>query len=136
MIDHCGARRVAWPRPGLPGATMVFDKAVLMDGQHGQVRQRRAPPVDFDRRSPAPTRRIAMARRTEPPVMVGAIIDRVRHGVVETLIAKIPSSPYEGRWSFPNGPADPAERDCPIGRLNHPLNIKCRTNNPEGPPMH
>jgi len=50
-----------------------------------------------------------MARRTEPPVMVGAIIDRVRHGVVETLIAKIPSSPYEGRWSFPNGPADPAE---------------------------
>lgn len=50
-----------------------------------------------------------MARRAQPPVMVGAIIDQVNRGVIETLIAKIPSPPYQDKWSFPNGPALPGE---------------------------
>jgi ADP-ribose pyrophosphatase YjhB (NUDIX family) len=50
-----------------------------------------------------------MSRRTGPPIMVGGIIDRVAHGVIETLIARIPNPPYQDRWSFPNGPADHGE---------------------------
>ncbi|MDM8008687.1 MAG: NUDIX domain-containing protein [Phycisphaerae bacterium] len=61
-----------------------------------------------------------MARRTGPPVMVGAIIDRVSHGVIETLIAKIPTPPYEGCWTFPNGPADPGEApESALRRMLH-----------------
>jgi len=50
-----------------------------------------------------------MTRRAIPPVMVGAIIDKISHGVIETLIAKIPSPPYQDKWTFPNGPALPGE---------------------------
>lgn len=41
--------------------------------------------------------------------MVGAIIDRVSHGALETLIAKLRTPPYENCWTFPNGPADARE---------------------------
>lgn len=61
-----------------------------------------------------------MARRTGPPVMVGAIIDRVSHGVIETLIARIPTPPYEGCWTFPSGPADAGEApEAALRRMLH-----------------
>ena len=50
-----------------------------------------------------------MTRDVEPPTMASAVIDRRRHGMLEVLIGKIPTAPYEGRWTFPNGPIQGAE---------------------------
>jgi 8-oxo-dGTP diphosphatase len=50
-----------------------------------------------------------MTLRDEPLGMVGAVISRRRAGMPEVLIAKNPSAPYEGLWSFPVGPIDRGE---------------------------
>jgi len=50
-----------------------------------------------------------MPKPPEPPAMAAAVVDRTRDGFPEVLIAKIPTPPYEGRWTFPNGPIDEGE---------------------------
>ena len=50
-----------------------------------------------------------MAKRQKPPAMASAVIARARQGTTEVLIAKIPTAPYEGRWTFPNGPIEDGE---------------------------
>ena len=43
------------------------------------------------------------------PAMASAVIERISRGSHKVLIARIPTAPYEGRWTFPNGPIDPGE---------------------------
>lgn len=50
-----------------------------------------------------------MTRREELQGMASAVIDRVRRGTREILITRIPTAPYEGRWTFPNGPIERGE---------------------------
>jgi 8-oxo-dGTP diphosphatase len=50
-----------------------------------------------------------MTRRAEPPIMVSAVVDRSRQGMLETLIGKIPTPPHDGKWTFPSGPAEQGE---------------------------
>ena len=51
--------------------------------------------------------------------MASAVIDRISHGPPEVLIAKIPTAPYEGRWTFPNGPIE--EGEAPQAALRRAL---------------
>lgn len=50
-----------------------------------------------------------MTKRSELPAMAAAIIERTNRGAAEVLIAKIPTEPYQGKWTFPNGPIEPGE---------------------------
>jgi 8-oxo-dGTP pyrophosphatase MutT (NUDIX family) len=50
-----------------------------------------------------------MARQQTPPVMASGVVEQVREGTREVLIGRIPSAPYEGKWTFPSGPVESGE---------------------------
>lgn len=63
-----------------------------------------------------------MAKRREPPAMASAVIHRTRQGTREVLIGKIPTAPYEGRWTFPGGPVEEGESpEAAVRRTLHGL---------------
>ncbi len=41
--------------------------------------------------------------------MACGVVEQVREGVREVLIARIPAPPYEGKWTFPGGPVERGE---------------------------
>jgi len=60
--------------------------------------------------------------------MAGAVIERITRGTHEALIARIPTDPYQGLWTFPNGPIDQGEApEAALGRaLRCLLGMKVR----------
>lgn len=57
-----------------------------------------------------------MARQPTPPVMACGVIEQTRNGQREVLIGRIPSPPYEGKWTFPGGPVEKGESPEPALR--------------------
>lgn len=41
--------------------------------------------------------------------MASGVVERTARGAREVLIAKIPTPPYKGRWTFPSGPIEEGE---------------------------